>query len=100
MSRIMTVVQISEPVTDDQGNYLDKDGEVIDTTRKSKKPQEPAFEDVLYYLLHWGLTYEILIDNQQRYPVSYTVAICQHIKTGVIRTFIPQELTVLGKEQK
>lgn len=96
----MTIVTVSEPVIDDEGNLLDKDGEVINPSKKSKKIQEPAFEDVLYYLLHWGLTYEILIDNHQRYPVSYTIGICQHIKTGEIRSFLPTELTVLGKEVK
>ena len=100
MARQMTVVSTMEPVVDDEGNLLDKQGEIIDSSKKTKKDQEPVFEEVYYYLLHWGLTYEILIDNQQRYPVSYTVGICQHIKTGVIKTFIPQELTIIGKEQK
>lgn len=96
----MTVVTVSEPVVDDEGNLLDKEGNQIDPSKKTKKVQEPAFEDVMYYLLHWGLTYEILIDRESRYPVSYTVGICQHTKTGVVKTFIPQELTVLGKEEK
>lgn len=100
MSRVMTVVKVTEPVIDDQGQLLDKDGEIIDHSKKTKKIQEPAMEEVLYYLLHWGLTYEILLDKDARYPVSYTVAICQHIKTGVVKTFIPQELTILGKEAK
>jgi hypothetical protein len=100
MARQMTVVSTMEPVIDDEGNLLDKDGNVINPSKKTKKDQVPVMEEVFYYLLHWGLTYEILIDNQQRYPVSYTVGICQHIKTGAIRTFIPQELTVIGKEMK
>ena len=96
----MTVVKVAEPVTNDQGQLLDEDGEVVDTSRKGKKDQIIAMEDQLYYLLHWGLTYEILIDRESRYPVSYTIAICQHTKTGEIKTFIPAEITVLGKEQK
>jgi len=100
MARVQTVVKVMEPVIDDQGNLLDKNGDIIDPSKKTKKDQEPDMEEVFYYLLHWGLTYEILIDHQQRYPVSYTVAICQHIKSGVIKTFIPQEITVIGKEQR
>lgn len=100
MARIMTVVTVSEPVVDDEGNVLDKEGNAINPDKKSKKVQEPAFEDVMYYLLHWGLTYEILVDKDGRYPVSYTVGICQHTESGVVKTFIPQELTILGKEMK
>ena len=98
MARTMTVVTILEPVLNENGEVLDKDGDPVGTSKK--KHQEPAFEDVYYYLLHWGLTYEILMDKEQRYPVSYTVGICQNIKTGVIKTFIPQEITVVGKEVK
>jgi len=94
----MTVVSMLEPSMDNEGNLLDKEGEIIDPSKKTKKVREPAFVEQMYYLLHWGLTYEILIDNQQRFPVTYTVGICQHIKTGVIKTVFPQELTVIGKE--
>ena len=94
-----TVVKVMEISLDSEGNMLDKDGEVIDPSKKSKKVQEPHFTEQLYYLLHWGLTYEILVDKDQRYPVTYTVGICQHIKTGAIRAWIPAELTVVGKEK-
>ena len=98
MARVMTVVSVMQPVLNEKGELLDKDGKVIDSSKKSKKDQEPAFEEVLYYLLHWGLTYEILVDKEARYPVSYTVGICQQIESGEIRAFLPTELKVIGKQ--
>jgi hypothetical protein len=54
-----------------------------------------------YYLLHWGLKFNIVpLENGGGVPVHYTVAICQHIKTGVIETFIPEQLKVLGDQIK
>jgi hypothetical protein len=94
-----TVVKVMEISLNEQGEMLDKDGEVIDPSKKSKKIQEPYYEEQLYYLLHWGLTYEILIDRDQRYPVTYTIGICQHIRNGTIKSFIPGDLTVVGKEK-
>ena len=100
MARYQTVVTVSELVYDEEGNQLDKAGEIIDPTRRSKVVQEPDYADVMYYLLHWGLTYEILTDGNQRYPIAYTVAICQHLKTGEVKSFTPQDLTVVGKEKQ
>lgn len=75
-----TVVKTMEPVLDEEGNQVDS-------------------EEIMYYLLHWGLTYEILIGiDGHQYPVTYTVGICQNIKTGDIKSFVPQDLTVVGKE--
>lgn len=96
---------MTEPVLDEDGNLLDTKGELIDPSKRSKKKQVPATEEVFYYLLHWGLTYEILIDYPKpgevnKYPVTYTIGICQHLKTGEIKTFIPAELTVVGREMK
>lgn len=55
----------------------------------------------IYYLLHWGLKYDMLPDSYgQLVPVHYTVAICQHIKTGTIETFLPDQLRVLGLNVK
>lgn len=54
-----------------------------------------------YYLLHWGLKYNIVpLEDGGGMPVYYTVGICQHIKTGVIETFMPEQLTVLGDKIK
>ena len=50
-----------------------------------------------YYLLHWGLRYDLMPDgNGNLVPVHYTVAICQHIKSGLIEMFLPDQLRVLG----
>lgn len=100
MARTMTVVKVLEPRVDEDGNLLDKEGEIVDTSKKTKKDQVPEMVEVMYYLHHWGLTYEILIDKDGRYPVSYTIAICEQFKTGIIKTFIPSELAVVGKETR
>lgn len=85
---------------DEEGNFLDKDGNVIDPSRKTREIQEPAMEEVMFYLLHWGLHMEIMEDKEgKRYPATYTVGICQHIKSGIIKIFAPEELTVIGKEK-
>lgn len=101
MSSYRTVVKVLEPAMDEEGNYLDKDGKVIDFMKKTTKLQEPATEEVLYHLLHWGLHMEIFQDNKtgQRYPATYTVGICQHIKTGKVKIFAPEEMTIIGKEK-
>lgn len=84
-----TVVKINLPVVDENGDF-EMDGE------------NPKTEEVMFYLLHWGLHMEIIADlkNDQKYPVSYTVGICQHIKNGTIKIFAPEEITVIGFEQK
>lgn len=100
MARQMTVVSTMEPVVDDEGNLLDKQGEIIDSSKKTKKDQEKALEKVYYYLLHWGLTYTILTDKGGNYPISYTVGICQKFNGGEIFLFTPDQLTIEGKEIK
>jgi len=100
MNKWYTVVKVLEPLTDEDGNYLDKEGKPIDLNRRTKNPPEPVMEEVLYYLLHWGLHMEILVDKDgNRYPASYTVGICQHIKDGRIRIFPPEAMRVMGKEK-
>ena len=50
-----------------------------------------------YILLYWGLKYDMIADSYQNLvPVHYTIAICQHIKTGVIETFLPEQLKIIG----
>ena len=103
MATYKTVVKVNEPVLDDKGNPLDTGGNILEPYRKRTADQIPAFEEQMYYLLHWGLTYEILTDyadgGDKYHPVSYTVGICQHMKTGNIKLFYPTELTVVGKEK-
>lgn len=50
-----------------------------------------------YFLLHWGLKNDLVTDsNNNLIPVHYTVAICQHVKSGLIETFLPEQLKVEG----
>ena len=81
MARNHTVVSANHPVVDEEGNFTGEE------------------EQQMYYLLHWGLTYTILTDHNQNHPVSFTVGICQHIKTGEIFSFNPTDLTVIGTER-
>ena len=82
-----TMVKVIEPILDEDDNpVLDED-------------EKETFTEELYYLLHWGLTYEIRTHEDQYFTVSYTIGICQHIKSGAIMSFVPQLLTVVGKER-
>lgn len=55
----------------------------------------------LYYLLYWGLKYDLIPgENGYMIPVHYTISICQHLKTGQIETFMPEQLKVEGSETK
>jgi hypothetical protein len=89
MSRIKTIVEVSLPVTDENGELVsDKNGNT------ETKP-------VLFELLHWGLSLTYWTDEKgNSIPVNYTVAICMDIKTGRVFTFTPTELTIIGKEIK
>ena len=90
----MTVVKVWEPVTNNEGQFLNKEGEVIEDTS-----DEIYYDEQMYYLLHWGLSYDILESDRQSYTVTYTVGICQHISNGQIKSFKPTDLTWVGKEQ-
>lgn len=60
-----------------------------------------GYDKEQYYLLHWGMKSEVfIIDEDHTGGVSYTVAVCQHVKSGAIRTFLPDQLRVLGVEIK
>ena len=91
MTRARTVVKVLEHRIDDKGNFLNKEEEIVNQN-------DAEIVEVMYYLLHWGLTYTILTDQNQNYPVSYTVGICQHLRDGIIKSFTPDLLTVVGKE--
>jgi hypothetical protein len=53
-----------------------------------------------YYLLHWGLKYDLISEEKGSVPIHYTIGICQHCKTGVIETFLPEQLRVIGDNIK
>lgn len=49
-----------------------------------------------YFLLHWGLKMQVINDL----AVTFTVAICQNVKTGDILCFYPEQLKVIGTKIK
>jgi len=91
MARLRTIVKVLEHRIDEHGNFLNKEGEIVNSN-------DAEIVEVMYYLLHWGLTYTILTDREQNYPVTYTVGICQHLSNNTIKLFTPDLLTVVGTE--
>ncbi len=58
---------------------------------------EPTYERKEYYLLHFGLKYQVIDCGDGRLAVgSWTVAICQDQKTGQIKCFLPEQLIIKG----
>jgi len=82
-----TVVEVMRPVIKDNQQVFDEEG-------------KPLFEPRLYYLLHWGLEYGLSNSVNPPTYINYTVAICQDVETGIISTFLPGELKVVGVESK
>jgi len=74
----------------------------VTTEKDETGPQgETLYEKDLYFLLHWGLDYTIVeTDDEHRMGVSFTIAICEHVKSGAIRCFRPEELLIIGREIK
>lgn len=64
-------------------------------------PEDPDNENEQYfYLLHWGMTAGKLSDGEGgMFMSSWTIAICQDIKTGQIHTFLPDYIKVIGYER-
>lgn len=54
-------------------------------------------QEVYYYFLHWGLSAGSLSDEKGGvFNASWTVAICQHIETGQVYTYIPEIIKFVG----
>lgn len=97
MPFIKTVVEVTKMVYDEQGNLLDVENKPMNP-RKQDQRQQIVTER--YYLLHWGLQVGVAYDKESNpIPYSQTVAICQHIKTGKVETFIPNDITIVGTER-
>jgi hypothetical protein len=96
MSRTLTVVEVQKQVFNEEGKPLDVNNHVFNPAGA-----EAQLTPELYYLLHWGLETNFTYDKD-RNPIPYTstVGICQHIKTGMIETFYPGALKVIGKETR
>ena len=83
-----TLVQVTKPALDSKGKVvIGEDKEVMYETRD-------------YYLLHWGTQAEFAKDkeNEVTHVWQYTVAICQDRKTGLVHTFEPTELRIVGTD--
>ena len=71
------------------------------TVCEVQNPDDPENKNEEYwYLLHWGMTAGKFVgDHGEQFASQWTIAICQNIKTGVIQTFIPDVITILGYER-
>lgn len=64
----------------------DNEDEIIEVT-----------EEVPFYFYHWGLTAGMLEGKEKQiYTGSWTIAICEHIETGRVHTFIPELIKFVG----
>ena len=83
MARIVRVCAVMMPV------------EVPDPKDDEKVITEEM--EVYFYFLHWGLTAGSLADGKGgTFNASWTIAICQHIETGQINTYIPEVIKFVG----
>lgn len=83
MSRIVKVCAVLQPV------------EVPDPKDDEKLIVED--QEVYYYFLHWGLTAGSLSDGKGGvFNGQWTVAICQHIETGIVFTYLPELIKFVG----
>jgi hypothetical protein len=78
MSRLKTYCE----VTIDTGEVDDEGNEI--------------YQKDYYFLLHWGIRYDIVSDQ----AVSYTVGIMQNVKTGQIELHEPTSIRIIGNEIK
>ena len=88
MAIVRTIVEAEVEILDGNGEAVIIKEEVMREKRQ-------------FYLLHWGLVAQIhQAEGGEVYPANYTVGICQDKKTGWIKTFLPEELRVIGIETK
>ena len=74
---------------------------LCEATWENEEKDEPAMEKGTYWLLHWGLQFEIIqVEEGRLLPVNYTVAVCQDYDTGEVRCFLPEQIKILGTEIK
>jgi hypothetical protein len=61
--------------------------------------ENPVYENRRFMLWHFGLKYQMIdMGDKKMIPINYTVAICEDCKTGQIRCFMPEELTIIGEK--
>jgi len=56
------------------------------------------YEKGEYWLHYWGLDYKVFdVDAERIAAVNYTIAVCEHVKTGQIETFLPGQIKIIGR---
>ena len=68
--------------------------ELCEISWTDNEREEPATVREQYWLLHFGLRYQIINDT----GVSYTVAICQSLRTGQLEYFDIEQIRVIGTQ--
>ena len=69
--------------------------------QKEDTEEDPVMVKEKYFLLHFGLRHEIIDRGDGTVAVAnYSVAICQHYKTGQLEMFDPSQIRILGSEIK
>jgi hypothetical protein len=66
--------------------------DLCEVTWIDREGEEPVTVKDKYYLLHFGLCYTIIGEV----GVSYTVCICQNVKTGQLELFEPSQVRIIG----
>ncbi len=66
--------------------------ELCEVSWTDNEKEEPMTVREQYYLLHFGLRYQIVGET----GVMYTVAICQSVRTGQLEYFDIEQIRVLG----
>ena len=62
--------------------------------------EEPVHEQKQYWLLYFGLKYDLITEEGKVVAVNYSVCICEDYETGQLRCFLPEEIKIIGREIK
>jgi hypothetical protein len=74
---------------------------LCEITWQDTDKEEPVTVREKYWLLHFGLKYQLIeTGDGNTVAVSYTVAICQSVKTGQLEYFNIDQIRVIGTEVK
>ena len=66
--------------------------ELVEVSWQDTEKEEPVTVREQYYLLHFGLRYQIVGET----GVMYTVAICQSVRTGQLEYFDIGQIRIIG----
>ena len=80
---IKTLCEVNIPVLNEEGDQIEEEGTPKEITEQ-------------FYLLHWGLQAQIVVNGENIVPYTETVGICQNIVTGFIRLFHPEQIRIIG----